>query len=184
LGHRLERNYFTLGESSTCCKQAITFKTPPDESMSAIAIFQQLYNSTQCNNVYSNLTNTVAFLRLLTASVYGQGGKQFAVLPESESHAVSTLCSRGRPTVDGGWEPTRDDIKMLESRLSRISKLRSKAGLVGFRIANPSSYYRQYVAIMVAGPKLIEDCHSLEIEMFICISCPGCKRKEVMGYWR
>jgi hypothetical protein len=57
--------------------------------------------------------------------------------------------------VVGGWEPTKGDIQSLESHLSRISKLRSKEGVVGTRIANPSSYYRQYVGIMVGARKLI-----------------------------
>ena len=54
--------------------------------------------------------------------------------------------------MNGSWEPTADDIEKLESRLSRVSKLQSQRGEF---IADPSSYYRQYIGIIVGGRKLI-----------------------------
>jgi hypothetical protein len=53
--------------------------------------------------------------------------------------------------VNGSWEPTVDDIEKLDSRLSRVSKLQSH----GEFIADPSSYYRQYIGIIIGGHKLI-----------------------------
>ena len=54
--------------------------------------------------------------------------------------------------MNGSWEPTVGDIEKVESRLSRVSKLQSQ---IGEFIANPSSYYRQYIGIIAGGRKLI-----------------------------
>jgi len=102
----------------------------------------------------SNLI-TVTFLLFLTAAMHGQD-QPFVVMPRIDLHGALNLCSReGVPTVDGSWEPTEGDLKGLESNLSRISKLRSMDGLRGVRIVHPSRYYRQYVAVVVGGRKMI-----------------------------
>jgi hypothetical protein len=43
----------------------------------------------------------------------------------------------------------------METQLSRISRLRSKFGVIGAHIERPERYYRQYVGIVVAKRKLI-----------------------------
>src|SRR5215475_9929272 len=68
---------------------------------------------------------------------------RFVLLPESEK-AVSRLCSRRRPKVDGSWKTSEQDIATLESNLARISLLRSAGTLKGVRIAHPENCYRQY----------------------------------------
>jgi hypothetical protein len=98
---------------------------------------------------------TVLFLLLLTSPIHGQSGKRFALLPQGEISAISRLCSRNGPKVNGSWEPTDGQIKSLEQHLSQISRLKSEEGMVGIQIAKPSRYYRQYVGIVVGGRKLI-----------------------------
>ena len=83
-------------------------------------------------------------ITLLAASTISAQSSKSALLPQKEAQSVTRLCSRGGPgKVDGSWEPTKADLQLLESRLSKI------------QIKNPESYYRQYVAIMVKGRKLI-----------------------------
>ncbi|HWW16670.1 MAG TPA: hypothetical protein VN310_18565 [Candidatus Dormibacteraeota bacterium] len=99
---------------------------------------------------------TAVFLLFLTSLASGKEDKRFAVLPLSEAHRVSRLCSRsGVPKIDGSWEPTKADIDGLESRLPFISKLVSTKGMVGVHIAHPATYYRQYVGITLAERRLI-----------------------------
>ena len=102
----------------------------------------------------ANLT-ALAFLLLLSPFVHGQNEKHFAPLPKSEAIAISHLCSRNGPKVDGSWKPTKDDIELLESSISLISKLKSEDSRLAVHIANPSSYYRQYLGIVVDGRRLI-----------------------------
>jgi hypothetical protein len=77
------------------------------------------------------------------------------VLLSGHEKAVSKLCSRQGPKVDGGWKATEQDIATLESNLKRIALLRSAGILKGIRIAHPENCYRQYIPIIVAGRKLI-----------------------------
>ena len=43
----------------------------------------------------------------------------------------------------------------MESRLSDISRMRSRGSIKGFQIKHPEKYYRQYVGIVVSNHKLI-----------------------------
>jgi len=43
----------------------------------------------------------------------------------------------------------------MESRFTRISRLRSKSGIMHARVEHPARYYRQYVGIIVGKRKLI-----------------------------
>jgi hypothetical protein len=43
----------------------------------------------------------------------------------------------------------------MESRLSRVSRLGSKSGIIGEQIEHPEKYYRQYVGIVVKDRRLI-----------------------------
>jgi hypothetical protein len=96
---------------------------------------------------------TVALLSVQNA--VGQRAKPYVLLPESAANEVSILCSREVPKVDGSWRPTAADLQGLEARLSQISKLKSNEGMAGITIVNPEQYTRQYVAVVVAGRKLI-----------------------------
>jgi hypothetical protein len=57
--------------------------------------------------------------------------------------------------VEGTWEATEADIDALERNLQEISNLRSIWGTRSLRIVDPRSFYRQYIAIVVAGRRLI-----------------------------
>jgi hypothetical protein len=96
----------------------------------------------------------IAAILLLNANVYAQQTKPFVLLPDNAAHKISRLCSReGVPNVDGSWRPTKLEIERLESRLMDISRLRSKDAAI--QISQPDHYYRQYVAVVVRGYKLI-----------------------------
>jgi hypothetical protein len=98
----------------------------------------------------------IVVLLMLNASAYTQEKKPFVLLPDSAALEVSRLCSReGLAHVDGSWHPTTPDIELLESRLVRISGLRSKGALKGLQINQPDRYYRQYIAVVIGGHKLI-----------------------------
>ena len=43
----------------------------------------------------------------------------------------------------------------MESRLARISRLRSHSGIVGVQIKHPNRYYRQYLGIVINNRKFI-----------------------------
>ena len=92
---------------------------------------------------------------------------RFVLLPESEKGAVSRLCSRRGPEVDGSWKATQLQIAALESNLRRISSLRSAGSLRGMRITHPEDCYRQYIAVTVGGRKLIY------VNAFCGIQVPG-----------
>lgn len=124
------------------------------KSQPKAALYEELGRAKKLMRNLSMITTT--FLVILTLLASGINGKSFAVLPRSEAHRVSRLCSRyGVPKVDDGWEPAKADIEGLESRLSLISKLRTTGFLEGVRIARPASYYRQYIGIVVAEHKMI-----------------------------
>jgi hypothetical protein len=98
----------------------------------------------------------IAVLLALHGTGLAQGRKPFALLPDSSARDVLHFCSRGGlQRVDGAWHPTRTEIKLLESRLADISRLPSKGKLKGVQISQPGLYYRQYIAVVVAGHKLI-----------------------------
>src|SRR5262245_9073610 len=86
----------------------------------------------------------------------GQDKDRSVVLPEAAAQKIAQLCSRpGPPEFESAWKPADDDIRKMESQLSRISRLRSKSGIEGERIERPELYHRQYVGIVVAKRKLI-----------------------------
>ena len=43
----------------------------------------------------------------------------------------------------------------MESRLSRIARLRTRSGIIGVRIKHPERYYRQYLGIISKNRKFI-----------------------------
>jgi hypothetical protein len=83
-------------------------------------------------------------------------GNRSTVLPESAAQLLAHPCSRsGPPRFEKTWRPSGADVQGLESRLDRISFLRSAGLIPGKRIENPSRYHRQYVGIVVGERKLI-----------------------------
>jgi hypothetical protein len=83
-------------------------------------------------------------------------GNLSTVLPESAAQLLAHPCSRsGPPRFEKTWFPTPAEVQALESRLDRISSLRSVGLVQQQRIENPSQYHRQYVGIVVGERKLI-----------------------------
>ena len=96
-------------------------------------------------------------LVVLVASISVAQTKTRAVLlPETEADHAKQLCSRpGPPRFSATWKPTEKDILTMESRFSRISRLRTQSGIVGVRIKHPDRYYRQYLGIVIKNRKFI-----------------------------
>jgi len=118
-------------------------------------LFGRLRKSVK-NMLQRNLILTGCLVLAVTSVLGGQDNIRSVILPEKAAQQISQLCSReGPPKFDSAWTPTDDDIRKMESQLLRISRLRSKGGIVGESIERPERYYRQYVGIVVAKRKLI-----------------------------
>ena len=67
----------------------------------------------------------------LTFGAQPEKASRSVVLPESAARQMTDLCSRpGAPKFDGTWTLAEADVKTLESRLSRVSRLRSRSGIL------------------------------------------------------
>jgi len=118
-------------------------------------LFGRLCKSVKNMSLHNSIL-TGCLVITLTSVLGGQGKNRSVVLPETAAQQIARLCSReGPPKFDGAWMPTDDDIRKMESQLSRISRLRSKGGIEGARIERPEGYYRQYVGIVIANRKFI-----------------------------
>jgi len=103
-----------------------------------------------------NKLSLLAVLLLMQGCVFAEDRKPHALLPANSARDVLHFCSRsGLQRVDGAWQPTGAEIKLLESRLDGVSQLRSEGAPSGVQIGRPKLYFRQYIAVMVAGQKLI-----------------------------
>src|SRR5882757_3045946 len=91
------------------------------------------------------LKATFAALFLSLACAAGEQPDNHSVLlPKTEAHAVSSLCSRPAPgKIDDGWTPAKSEIDALEAHLSSLP------------VSNVGSYYRQYVGVIIAGRRLV-----------------------------
>jgi hypothetical protein len=96
-------------------------------------------------------------LILLTVSISAAQTKtRWVILPETEAEHAKKLCSRpGPPEFQGTWKPSDGEIQTMESRLSRISRLRTESGIAGVQIKHPDRYYRQYLGIVIDNRKFI-----------------------------
>jgi len=96
------------------------------------------------------------FILVAFAVGFGQTKTLWVLLPESETERARQLCSRpGPPKFQGTWKPTDADIEAMESRLSRISRLRTQSGIEGEQIKHPERYHRQYLGIVIDNRKFI-----------------------------
>jgi hypothetical protein len=99
----------------------------------------------------------IAFLLLLLIhSAPGQQEKRSVLLPAHEAKAVSDRYSREWPEAfDGSWNPSKTDLEGLESSLSQISNLPILGYGSRIHIDHPDQYFRQYIAVTVAGKQRI-----------------------------
>jgi hypothetical protein len=97
----------------------------------------------------------VTILLALSTSV-AQTKTRWVLLPDTEANHAKQLCSRpGPPKFSGTWKPTEKDIQAMESRFTRITRLRTRSGILGVRIKHPDRYYRQYLGIVINKRKSI-----------------------------
>ena len=102
-------------------------------------------------NLYS-----IGCLTLLSCSLaMAQTQPRWTLLPETEAQHAKQLCSRPSPEFQGTWKPGESDIQTMESRLSRVSQLRARSGIIGTQIQHPARYYRQYLGIIIKNRKFI-----------------------------
>jgi hypothetical protein len=102
------------------------------------------------------LSSISCFTLLLCSIAIAQTQPRWVLLPESEAERIKQLCSRpGPPEFQGTWKPTDSDIQTVESRLSRVSRLRARSGITGTQIGHPNRYYRQYLGIIIKNRKFI-----------------------------
>jgi len=100
--------------------------------------------------------STTLFVFVALSTSAAQTKTRWVLLPETEADRAKQLCSRpGPPKFQGTWKPTESDIQTMESRLSRISRLRTHSGIVGARIEHPERYNRQYLGIVIDDRKFI-----------------------------
>jgi hypothetical protein len=78
----------------------------------------------------------------------------FALLPESEVSTLAKQFAIPEPHLES-WEPTVGDINDLESSLPQIAALSSKDPDANRHIDHPDQYFRQYIAALVGGKKLV-----------------------------
>ncbi|MGB6973300.1 MAG: hypothetical protein WBD67_01320 [Terracidiphilus sp.] len=93
---------------------------------------------------------------LSLAAAPGQQEKKSVLLPESE---VKSLAPHFQRTfllrIQGAWQPSEAQMQRLKAGLSQVSSLRSVNSPPNVKIANPEKYFRQYLAVVRAGKKLI-----------------------------
>jgi hypothetical protein len=97
-----------------------------------------------------------ALLLVWGHSAPGQNEQRSALLPAHVARAVSSRYAYERSEkFDGNWNPAKADLDGLESNLSQISDMKIYGWDSKIRIDHPAQYYRQYVAVRVAGQKRI-----------------------------
>jgi hypothetical protein len=87
-------------------------------------------------------------LRDLMRPPQGQSSIRSVLLPPSAATLIAS---------DGTWQPTKADVDGLEASLWQVSNLRQQNGPASgrSRIDHPEQYFRQYVAVIRKGKKLI-----------------------------
>jgi hypothetical protein len=95
-------------------------------------------------------------IALLIVSAQAQQVQHYVLLPESEAKNLARNFPKSGPDkIDGGWQPSEPQIQTLEANLQHISGLKNYSAPNGERIEHPESYFRQYLAVVRAGRKLI-----------------------------
>jgi hypothetical protein len=95
-------------------------------------------------------------LLFLIQSTPGQKEFRSVLLPEHEAKVVADRYSRDwAAAFDGSWKPSKSDLDGLESSLSQISQLPILGWGSRIHIDHPEQYFRQYIAVTVAGKQRI-----------------------------
>jgi hypothetical protein len=97
-----------------------------------------------------------SLLIVLLIGAQAQQEQRFVLLPSSAANSLAEQYPRKGPDrIDGSWQPTISQIKVLEANLHNISNLTSFDDPNGQKIEHPDRYFRQYVAVVRAGVRLI-----------------------------
>src|SRR5579872_2452000 len=67
--------------------------------------------------MHVRITVVIAMFLVLSATIFAQGKKPYALLPVSSAQNVSRLCSREGISNTGGWYRNAGQIGLLEFRL-------------------------------------------------------------------
>jgi hypothetical protein len=104
---------------------------------------------------FRNSVIVASLLLSFTLTTLSADGTRSAILPESAAaELLKGTCSRsGPPKFEKTWTPTADDVKAMESQFARLERMAVKRKLG--QMQPVTSYYRQYVGIVVGGRKLI-----------------------------
>lgn len=95
-------------------------------------------------------------LALFISSAPGQQEQRTVLLPSRKVKAVSDRYSRDRSEkYDGNWVPAKADLDGLEKSLPQVSKMKILGWPLRIHIEHPEQYFQQYVAVLVAGKKMI-----------------------------
>lgn len=93
------------------------------------------------------------FILSFSGFSYSQRQEPSVVLPSASAKSFMNACSRpGLSKFDATWQPSEDDIRTMESRLSHVSLLHEQNRV---KIEHPGQYFRQYVGIIVGKRKVI-----------------------------
>jgi hypothetical protein len=89
-----------------------------------------------------------------TRRVAAKRAPNFALLPAAEIATYADHFADSKPRMEN-WEPTVGDINDLEAALSLIAALSNKEQDIDRHIVQPDQYFRQYLAVVVNGKKII-----------------------------
>jgi hypothetical protein len=82
--------------------------------------------------------------------------RSYTVLDAAFAEETVRQCSRETPTIEGGWNPSEADVRLLERHLPALLDLTSSACCSpGARIAELDASHRQYVGVVVRGRRMI-----------------------------
>ncbi|HLT47709.1 MAG TPA: hypothetical protein VK002_10820 [Rubricoccaceae bacterium] len=80
----------------------------------------------------------------------------YTVLDAALAEEATRQCSRASYAVEGGWNPSEADVRLLEEHLPDLLTLPSTACcLPDARLDDLGRYHRQYVGVVIGGRRLI-----------------------------
>jgi hypothetical protein len=89
------------------------------------------------------------FLVFLSARSFGDDDRPYVLLPAGQIKEISHLCSRlGPEKIEGSWLPDEAILKQAEADLGQLHFYEPYP-------QNPKKYYRQYIAVVIGGKKML-----------------------------
>jgi hypothetical protein len=128
----------------------------------------------------------IVVIFVVATAVQAQRAKS-ALLSASEAKNLTKQCSRPSPDdFTDTWEPTVDQIKMMEAQLKDIAKLAVKSCCaIGEQVRDPTEWYLQYAALVWRGKKIIYISGiSRQKPIGPCFDKDGIITEESCEYWK